>query len=76
VTAPNAMVVKIQKLAEALIGYDVGVTIPLEEQGFDSIDLEDLLYQIEGEYGQLLPDEIILESIEAVAYCLAEILAS
>ena len=32
VTAPNAMVVKIQELAEAEVGYDLSVCAPLRDQ--------------------------------------------
>lgn len=49
-TVPNALVVKIQKMAEALIGYDVGVTLPLYEQGFDIHDICCLELDIESEF--------------------------
>ena len=49
-TVPNALVVKIQKMAEALIGYDVGVTLPLYEQDFDIYDIYSLEHAIESEF--------------------------
>jgi len=50
VTAPNALVVKIQKMAEAAIGYDVSTTLPLHEQDFDIYDIYNLEHDIESEF--------------------------
>ena len=67
-TVPNALVVKIQKMAEAAIGYDVGVTLPLSDQGFDSYDL--ICFEID------LECEFNLDNVEVSDTCTIEKIAS
>ena len=49
-TVPNALVVKIQKMAKAAIGYDLDLEVPLYEQGFSVYDVYSLEHGIESEF--------------------------
>ena len=46
----NALVVRVQKMAEAAIGYDLDLDMPLYEQGFSGLDVYYLEYSIESEF--------------------------
>ena len=59
-TVPNALVVRVQKMAEAAIGYDLDLEVPLDDQGFDSIDRGSLGYDLECEFD--LEDDAVLIS--------------
>jgi acyl carrier protein len=50
VAVPNALVVKVRSMAEQIIGYDVDIDVPLDDQGFDSFDLVNLEIDLECEY--------------------------
>ena len=59
-TVPNALVVRVQKMAEAAIGYDLDLEVSLSEQGFDSINRVSFGYDLDCEFD--LGDDAVLIS--------------
>ena len=65
-TAPNAMVVNAQKIAEAIAGYDLSYTADLYDQGLDEDQVAELLWALEDEY--MCTEEVPFELLNKYTY--------